>query len=59
MPPVLAVLFVGVAARQAMSPTALAEQRLRTIPATDMALAPLHGAFSLPMARLIAQWKQE
>ncbi len=59
MPPVLAVLFVGIAARQAMSPTALIEERRRKLPVADALLAPPHGAFSLPMAHLIARWKEE
>ena len=53
LPPDLAVLLVGVAARQAASPTALVQTRLeRAIPA-DALFAPAHGAFNIAVADLL------
>lgn len=46
LPPDLAVLMVGVAARQAASPTAQVQARLPRIHDNDP-FAPAHGAFSL------------
>jgi hypothetical protein len=54
LPPDLAVLMVGVAARQAASPTAMVQASL---PAPDLRpdlFAPAHGAFNLAVARLLA-----
>lgn len=51
LPPDLAVLMVGVAARQAASPTALLQARL---PAQDRVhdwFAPAHGAFNRAVAQ--------
>ena len=54
LPPDLAVLLVGVAARQAASPTALVQSRIeRAVPA-DTVFAPAHGAFSRPVAALLS-----
>lgn len=58
MPLDLAVLMVGVAGRQATSPTAMAEGR--TPPARDITLmAPPHGAFNLATATSIARWNDQ
>jgi len=55
----LAVLLVGIAARQSTSPTALLAARV-TIPVlTDQLFAPAHGAFNRAMAATIRSWKQE
>ncbi len=54
LPPDLAVLMVGVAARQAASPTAMVQAAL---PAPDLRpdrFAPAHGAFNLAVAHLLA-----
>jgi len=64
LPADLAVLMVGVAARQAASTTALAQagfaQAAYGANGGDTPLfAPLHGAFNGPMARLLMQWKRE
>ena len=55
LPPDLAVLMVGVAARQAASPTALAQARLRELlPDRDLDwFAPAHGAFNHGVALLL------
>lgn len=56
LPPDLAVLLVGVAARQSLSPTAQAQigiERSATIKANG-AFAPAHGAFSRSVAGLLA-----
>jgi hypothetical protein len=58
LPPDLAVLLVGVGARQAASPTAMLHARL-TPPAAAPWFAPPHGAFNLAMAQLLTLWKQE
>jgi len=53
LPPDLAVLMVGIAARQATSPTALLHTHL--VPAFDQAswFAPDHGAFNLMVAAML------
>lgn len=54
LPPDLAVLMVGVAARQAASPTAMAQASL---PAPDCVpdwFAPAHGAFNLAVAHMLS-----
>lgn len=48
IPTELAVLMVGVAVRQAASPTAQLQALLARTTATDALLAPGHGAFSRP-----------
>ena len=53
LPPDLAVLLVGVAARQAASPTALVQIRLERSAIADAPFAPAHGAFSDTVARLL------
>ncbi|MES2058956.1 MAG: hypothetical protein V4564_23655 [Pseudomonadota bacterium] len=59
LPPDLAVMMVGIAARQAASPTALFHSRL---PATTVAaanlFAPLHGAFNAAMAAALVRWRE-
>lgn len=53
LPPDLAVLMVGVAARQAASPTALAQARLSSPGRHDDRFAPVHGAFNHAVALLL------
>lgn len=53
LPPDLAVLMVGVAARQAASPTALLQAALDTQAAQPDRFGPGHGAFNLAVARLL------
>jgi hypothetical protein len=57
MPTALAVLLVGVAARQAASPTAQAQARLVTAVPADVLLAPAHGAFHRAAARALTRWQ--
>lgn len=52
--PELAVLLVGVTARQAASPTAQTQVRIEQRPATTGAFAPADGAFSGSVARLLS-----
>ena len=59
LPADLCVLMVGVAARQAASPTALAQARFAWAGADPRLFAPLDGAFNGPMAALLVRWKQE
>ena len=54
LPPDLAVLMVGVAARQAASPTAMMQAALVTSDARTDRFAPEHGAFNVAVARLLA-----
>lgn len=54
LPPDLAVLMVGVAARQAASPTAQAQSRLVAADRQADWFAPAHGAFNLAVAELLA-----
>ena len=55
LPPDLAVLLVGVAARQAASPTALIQTVIdRRAPAAGL-FAPAHGAFNFAVAGLLAE----
>ena len=58
LPPDLAVMLVGVVARQAASPTAMLYTRLSPTTETPW-FAPAHGAFNLAMAQLLTAWKQE
>ena len=55
LPPDLAVLMVGVAARQAASPTAMLQAALRASDATPDWFAPAHGAFNLTVAHMLAR----
>jgi hypothetical protein len=64
LPGDLAVLMVGVAARQAASPTALAHAgSVRATSGYGSAdprlFAPLDGAFNGPMAARLGRWRQE
>ena len=54
LPPDLAVLMVGVAARQAASPTAMMQARLPAPDTIPDRFAPSHGAFNHAVARLLA-----
>ena len=54
LPPDLAVLMVGVAARQAASPTAMKQAQLPPVHSMPDWFAPAHGCFNLAVARLIA-----
>jgi hypothetical protein len=58
LPPDLAVMLVGVGARQAASPTAMLHARLAPVVVAPWC-APPHGAFNLAMAQLLTLWKQE
>ncbi len=53
LPPDLAVLMVGVAARQAASPTAMLQAALTASTALPDRFTPAHGAFNLVVARLL------
>ena len=59
LPPDLAVLMVGIAARQAASPTALMHASLT--PLFDHAnwFAPPHGAFNHAVAEMLTQQQEE
>lgn len=59
MPTELAVLLVGVAARQAASPTACAQTRLALDAPVEALLAPAHGAFHRDAARALTRWQEE
>jgi hypothetical protein len=56
MPVELAVLLVGVAARQAASPTARVQARLATAAPVEALLAPVHGAFHRAAALALTRW---
>ena len=59
LPPDLAVMMVGIAARQACSPTALMQARLSPAFALTYWFAPTHGAFNQAMAAMLTGWKEE
>jgi hypothetical protein len=59
LPPDLAVLMVGIAARQAASPTALFQARLFHTFADSNWFAPAHGAFNRDVAEMLTQVQQE
>ena len=59
LPPDLAVLMVGVSARQAASPTAILHARLTPVVAPTSLLAPAHGAFNRAVAATIRRWKRD
>lgn len=59
MPTQLAVLMVGVAARQAASFTAIVQARLTSGAEETGLLAPSHGTFHRAAARVLARWQQE
>ena len=55
LPPDLAVLMVGVAARQAASPTAMIQAQLPPAQSMPDWFSPVHGCFNLAVAQLIAR----
>ncbi|PKP94404.1 MAG: hypothetical protein CVT77_02750 [Alphaproteobacteria bacterium HGW-Alphaproteobacteria-16] len=57
IPTELAVLMVGVSARQAASPTARIQMRISRAAVSSRLLAPAHGAFSLATETLLTGWK--
>jgi hypothetical protein len=59
MPTELAVLLVGVAARQAASPTARAQARLALCAPVDRLLAPAEGAFHFAAAQALTHRQRE
>ena len=59
LPEELAVLMVGVAARQAASPTAARWVRLGRSGPEETLLAPAHGAFNGPVAETMMRWLEE
>jgi hypothetical protein len=59
MPTELAVLLVGVAARQAASPTARAQAMLALVAPVEQLLAPAHGAFHRSAAIALTRWQEE
>ncbi|WP_165830944.1 hypothetical protein [Sphingomonas pokkalii] len=58
MPIGLAVLLVGIAARQAASPTARIQTRLSMPLPRAALLAPAHGAFHLGAAAALRRWQE-
>lgn len=58
LPTELAVLLVGVAARQAASPTAREQARLMISAPIDALLAPVHGAFHRAVAAALRRWRE-
>ncbi len=59
LPGDLAVLIVGIAARQAASPTAVVQASFARTTVDPKLFAPLHGAFNGPMAAALTRWKDE
>jgi hypothetical protein len=59
LPGDLALLIVGVAARQAASPTAVVQAGFARVAVDPKLFAPVHGAFNGPMANALANWKRE
>ncbi len=59
LPPDLAVLLVGVAARQAASPTAAIQNRLAPSFALESVFHPVTGAFDAGVAQRLLEWRQE
>jgi hypothetical protein len=59
MPTELAVLLVGIAARQAASPTARAQARLMLPAPAEALLAPAHGAFHDAASKALTQCEKE
>ena len=57
LPPDLAVMMVGIAARQAASPTALVQAHLPA-PRVEQLFAPAHGAFNAPVAEALMRWRE-
>lgn len=59
LPGDLAVLIVGIAARQAASPTAAVQAGFARAHVDPKLFSPLHGAFNGPMAEALTRWKDE
>jgi len=59
LPGDLAVLIVGIAARQAASPTAVVQAAFAREQPDPKLFAPLHGAFNGPMATALMRWKEQ
>ena len=59
LPSDLAVMLVGVAARQAASPTAMVQVDVEHLRFSDSLFAPLHGAFNLAVAAMLTVRKVE
>jgi hypothetical protein len=59
LPIELAVLMVGVASRQAASPTARVQATLATFPLVRRLLAPAQGSFSASTAAALRRWQGE
>ena len=58
LPPELAVMMVGVTARQAASPTALFFARLASGASESRLFAPAHGAFNESVAAALRGWQE-
>lgn len=58
MPTELAVLLVGIVARQAASPTACTQAQLTIAAPGDTLLAPPHGAFHSATASALTRWHE-
>jgi hypothetical protein len=59
LPTELAVLMVGIAARQAASPTARAQARLDLVTPGEALLAPLDASFHSGAALSLRGWQHE
>ncbi|HEX4695644.1 hypothetical protein [Sphingomonas sp.] len=57
IPPDLAVLLVGIAARQAASPTAMVQARFAPTVLADLPFRPRSGSFDSRQAVRIARWR--
>ena len=59
LPADLAVLMVGIAARQAASPTAAGWARINRSSDDETLFAPINGAFNGAVATALMKWKDE
>jgi len=59
LPPDLAVLMVGVSARQAASPTAILHARLMPAVVPTRLFAPADGAFNGAVAAMFTRWETD
>ena len=59
LPADLNVLLVGIAARQSGSVTARLQSRLAMLIGANPWLAPVHGCFNAPVARLLKEEMKE
>ncbi len=59
LPSDLAVMMVGITARQAASPTALFFARLASGVPESRLFAPAHGAFNVAVAAALRGWQEE